>query len=395
MADPPTNGAASLNTVNAEFLSARASRLDGAITKALESKVPLAPKAGKGSASATTTARASSSSAHPSTPASSTSSDPAATSASVPSGDADTEAAAVGADEAEAGAGEPAVDEAQDEPEAAEQTPIDRKAANALAKKRDFRALEKHLGLEEGVLGATNGDYAAYRRRVAELETRATEVETKHSSNNEQLIAKFGPAVDLIAAANKGDIRAYAALIERTTGVRVAQFVQLYAQNVPQMSARELQLEQENTRLRSQGRLLTEGGQVNPAPAATQATALATANTYVATEAKDHPALRLKGGLDDVRAKWLASFDKPSGSFKLTPKAAADAVVDDRRKAREQEDWVLSGKKPAKKPVTRSTPRAGASEMQPRKENLSREELIDRAARTIQRAKARERLGVR
>jgi hypothetical protein len=376
-----------LTQVNAEFLNQRAARMDSAITKALASKLE-APKPPKASAGSKTGSRPAAPSG--ASPASATSgsmapdSDTAST--STPDESSSEPSPTAGAEDADASA--PAADEPQDGAEAAEQTALDRPALEALAKKKDRRGIEKLIGLPEGALGVGDHEYAAYRRRVDEVEAREATVQATHERNNQTLISKFGGAVEAIERAQKGDLLAYARSIELTTGIRIATFIEHYAKNVQALDPRILQLEQENTRLRNAGRLVTQDGQIEK-PAATPEAARKKAETYVTQEAAEHPALKLRGGLGDVRDKWLSSFDKATQSFKLTPKQAADAVVEDRRKAREQEDWVLSGKKPPTKPRTRTVTRQGASETQPRKQNLTREQLIDRAANEWRRQKAR------
>lgn len=384
MADVPAPAPQTLNQVNAEFLSNRATRLDGAIAKALESKLP-APKAGK---AGSTASRSLSSSAPPSTPASPLSSAPATPPASSPepSADADTEADALEAIESGADPSVVAADEPQDGAAEAEQSAIDLTALTALAKKKDLRAIEKQLGLEDGILGATNGEYAALRNRQREVEAREKAEAATHEQNNRTLISKFGPTVELIDLAAKGNVRAYALALERTTGVTIAEFVKHYAANVQQMDPRVLELERENARLRQSTAPNTP--QDSKAAPASAETALAKANTYIGEEVKTHAALKLKGGLDEVRTKWLASFDKRTQAFKLTPQAAADAVVDDRRKLREQESWLLAGKRPPPPPRTRALSRTGASETQPRAQNLTREQLIERGANEYRRQKA-------
>lgn len=375
-----------LTQVNADFLNQRAARLDTAITKALASKIeaPKPPKASKGTTPTGTAGQLPTASAPPASP-------PPASGAASPT-DTDTSPAESQSepetDETTLGAA--SADEPQDGAAEGEQTALDRTALEALAKKKDRRGIEKLIGLPEGTLGVGDHDYAAYRRRLGEIESREQAVQATHEKNNQTLIAKFGGAVEAIERAQKGDLLAYARSIELTTGIRIATFIEHYAKNVQQLDPRILQLEQENARLRAQGQIVTQDGQIEkPAPAAVAETARKKADTYIATEAKEHPALKLRGGPDEVRAKWLASFDKASQSFKLTPKQAADAVVEDRRKAREQEAWILSGKTPPAKPRTRTVSRTGASESQPRKQNLTREQLIERAANDWRRIKAR------
>jgi hypothetical protein len=373
-----------LTQVNADFLNQRASRLDSAITKALASKIeaPKPPKASKGTTPTGTAGTSSTASRSQESP-------PAASgSAAPPAGE---EPAAPQSEPAtdETTLGEASADEPQDGAAEAEQTALDRTELAALAKKKDRRGIEKLIGLPEGALGVGDHEYAAYRRRVDEVEAREATVQATHERNNQTLIAKFGGAVEAIERAQKGDLLAYARSIELTTGIRIATFIEHYAKNVQALDPRILQLEQENARLRNAGQMVTQDGQLEKAAPATPEAARKKAETYVAQEAADHPALKLRDGLKDVRDKWLGSFDKATKGFKLTPKQAADAVVEDRRKAREQEDWVLSGKKPPTKPRTRTVTRQGASETQPRKQNLTREQLIDRAANEWRRQKAR------
>jgi len=387
--------------LNSAHLQERANRLDTAITKALASKVPAPPKAPKAGAPPMPRTPAGTFA-----PASKATSAPAADTTSLPT-PAPADGASAGAagsvgDQDEPTAEEPDTEvaaeaEPQDEPAEAEQTAFDPKELAALAKKKDLRAIEKKLGLEEGALGATNAEYAAYRRRVEEVESRAAAVEQAHVDNNQKLIDKFGPHYQLCEQAKKGDMRAYAGLIERTTGIPVGKFIALFSQNVQQMSPRELELERENQLFRSRGQMVTEQGQLETQkPVVDVAAATKKANEYLTAEAKDHPAFKLKGGLDDVRAKWLASWDKKTSSFKLTPQAAAAAVVAERKAQLEQEQWILSGKKPAKKPTTNAVPRTGSSETQPRGQlsddpAIRRQQAIEIHSAQIRRQKAAER----
>lgn len=374
--------APTLDQANAATAAARAARLDSAISQALASKLPPAPKAPRAATKAPA-AVASPAATDTSSLASSATIEPAAP-------DADTEHAALGAlglDGAPvvAAEGEPSgepLESAAGDP--AEPGPaVDVDALNALAKKRDLRAVEKALGLEEGVLGATNGEYAALRRRSDEVAAREKVVQDTHDANQGTLIRKFGPTVELLDLAAKGNVQAYALAIERTTGVSIGEFVKHYAANVPQIHPRVLELERENARLRASG----EPAPPAPAAAPTVQTAVQKADTYIAAEAKDHPALKLKGGPEEVRAVWLKSFDKASKAFKLTPLQAAAKVVETRRQVAEQESWLLAGKEPPKAPRTRAISRTGASETQPRKTNLTRDQLIERGAAEIRRQK--------
>lgn len=396
--------AQTLTQVNQEFQQGRVNRLDAAITSALAAKLPPAPKAGspagasKRSAASTPASPApasgSQTSATPSLSTPSTSSD-----GSSESSGSDTQSDAPSPEELGLATDGAATDEPQDGAAEGQGTVPD-PTALALARKRDLRALEKHYGLPEGILGATNGDYAAYRRREEAVASREKEVTATHEANNQKLIGKFGPVVDLIDAAQKGSIQAYAALIERTTGVRIAAFVDHWSKNMPAIDPRVMQLERENAELRARGGIVDTKGE--PAP---QTTAVVTAdaatkraNEYLTASAKDHAALKLKGGLDEVRQKWLGSYDKRSNSFGLSPQQAADAVVADRKRAREQDDWVLSGRKPVAKPRTRAIPRTGASEARApapaRKVDLSakegRQELIEKGAAMVRTLKQRD-----
>lgn len=393
-----------LTQVNHEFAAARASRLDTAISQALQAKLPPAPK-GEGTASASTPAgKASQAGSTPSAtpPAKQTPASPASASASTGSaptassdsltplgglnaallGDtaaADPDQAALALadgtdDTADGGDGE-----AQGEATEAEQWTPDREAVSAAATKKDLRALEKALGLEEGVLGATNGEYAALRRRQGEVEKGETALE----GSKQQLIRVFGPVVNLVQSAKGGDLMAYARAVEVSTGIPIQVFVEHWAKNVHRIDPSRLPplLQQPQ-----------QPAAVEPAPAAvvTPEAATAKANTYISGELKDHPALKLKGGLDDVRAVWLKGFDQATRTFKVTPQKAAEQVIADRRAAHEQEQWILTGRKPTAKPAprTKTIARTGASESQPREQRkLSREELIERGAAEMRRAK--------
>jgi hypothetical protein len=393
--------AQTLTQVNQEFNQSRATRLDSAITQALNSKLPPAPKAGKSGSTpgASTSGRSPSppatsgtvASPAPGAPSSSTQQPTTASpDTSTPDGDADAALAALGAGADPDDTGEPALGEAVEAPAEGQQPAFDVEAVTAAATKKDLRGVEKLLGLPEGILGATNADYAAYRRRCDEVTAREKTVEQTHEANNTKLITKFGPVVDLLGAAGKGNLLAYARTIEVTTGVPIAVFVEHWAKNVRQLPPETLELQRRLSRYESpDGKpLALPEGKQEPAAVATPAVAQAKADAYIAEEAKAHPALKLKDGLKDVRAKWLGSFDPKSKSWKLTPQQAADAVVEDRRKQHEQDQWILSGRTPPVRKRTNTINRTGASETQPRKENISREELILRGAENIRRQKA-------
>jgi hypothetical protein len=268
---------------------------------------------------------------------------------------------------------------------------------SAAATKKDLRALEKALGLEDGVLGSTNGEYAALRRREKEFESTVAERNTTHTKNQQQLINVFGPTVNLIEQAKTGNLMSYARTIEVTTGISIQAFVEHWAKNVHQMNPQALEMQRRLARYETpdgQPRQLPAAQEPAPAPAqgapVTAEAATTKANTYITTEAKDHPALKLKGGLDEVRQVWLQSFDKATKTFKLTPQKAGDAVIAQRRQAHEQEQWILAGKQPP--PARRRTTtiaRTGASETQPRTQvKLTREQLIEKGAADMRRAKA-------
>lgn len=375
MAEPQTS---SLTQINAEFAQAKATRLDTAITKALASKLPPAPKAARGTAGAAASTAPSGTVTAP-LPA------PATPTATLGSSPEPAHADGVDPPSAEELGLDPGVaTEPEPQDGAAEGQGGPDPELLALAKRKDLRALEKRLGLEEGILGAANGDFAALRRQQDKVAALRAEVEAKHESNNAALIGKFGPIHDLAEHARKGDLRAYAALVERTTGIRIAAFVQHYSQNIPQMSARELHLEQENARLRG---ATAPTAASDPSAPVTKEAALTRANAYLQGEAKDHPALLLRGGLDEVRTKWLSAFK--NGQPGLSPKQAADAVVLDRKRAHENEQWILSGKQRPPAPTTKTLSRTGASETQVRKQSpKSREQLITEGAEMVKRQKA-------
>lgn len=395
MAEPQTSAAQTLTQVNHEFQAARVSRLDAAIGQALASKLPAAPKSGKpgsppgGTPAPARTAAATSPAGD--TSVVSTSDEPAPS----PSSDVPPELASLATeaapnDTADAGSSEPQEGAAE-----GQETGIDQEAIKAAAAQKDpgarCRALEKALGLETGTLGATNSEYAALRRRDDRIAEREREVETVHTANQQKLIDKFGPACDLITHAGKGDLIAYGRTIEVTTGLPIAKFIELWTANVRRVDPQVLEMQRKLAQYEAQNRPTnnaSDGATPAAAPPADKTAAVAKADAYIAQEAKEHPALRLRDGAADVRKAWLASFDKSSNAFRLTPKQAADQVVSERRRAHEQEQWILSGKKPPPKPRTRTVNRTGAAESQPRKENLSREQLIERGALEIRRQKA-------
>lgn len=275
------------------------------------------------------------------------------------------------------------------DPAAAEESPETLRAqferARAAGAKKDLRAIEAELGLEEGALGVSNGSYAAYRRRVEEVSAR----EAKHAENEGTLVGKFGPAVGLIQQARAGNLKAYAQLIEHTTGVAVPKFIEFFSKNVERLDPRITQLEQENAQLK-------RGTNQPQQPAGDpRANAIAKANEFITAEAGQHPAFQLAGAIDGVRDVWLKSWDAPSQSFRLTPAAAANEYVRERKAQHEREQWLLAGKKPPKGAArNRNVPRLGASETQPRKQAMTRQEAIEHHAKLITAAKNRERAGV-
>lgn len=355
-APAPAAAPKSLAEVNSAFLQARTDRLSGALTAALAGKLdPPGPpvRMRKPSASAP-------SSSTPAVVATVAATDPSAT--PKPS---ETEEAAP---------------EFPEEPAEAEEAPSSLELAELqeLGKKRDLRALEKKLGLEEGTLGVNNASWKAYRKRVDEVTAR----ESKHATDQDTLISKFSPAVGLIQRAQKGDLRAYAQLLEHTTGVPVAKFVSHWSKNIEQLDPRIAELEQENARLKS----TAPQAETQPlAPAA----AIAKTDAYLSAEAKDHPAWKLDGAKEGIRQLWLASFQKATKTFALSPKAAATEFLRVKKATHEREQWILAGKTPPAKKKTTTITRTGASESQPRQnnKNLTRQQLIDRAASEWQRAK--------
>lgn len=390
----------SLTQINQEFAQQRQSRLDSALTQALSSKLPPSPK-GPGTVSASSSANGAASRGGRLTPASPASASQTAAPATSPSagsasstatedssaalptdtGSADPGLVALGLEGVPADAGAPADGEAQDGAAEAAQPAVDLGAVGEAAKKKDLRAVEKLLGLDEGVLGATNGEYAALRRRQKE-------VEEAHEKNNSILIQKFGPTSDLLTHASQGDLIAYGRTIEQTTGVPIQVFIEHWVKNIHKLTPQQLHQSRQLVAAAQQPQVTqTPPDKALPAPAAAEA-ATAKANTYLTTEAKDHPAFKLRGGLDEVRAAWLASYDKASRSFKLSPQKAADKVVADRRAAHEQEQWVLSGKTPPPKQRTRTINRTGASETNVRDTApKSRAQLIEEGADNMRRQK--------
>lgn len=391
----------SLAELNSQHAATRASLLDSAIAKALQSPkgeaggAPTPPKQSSGSTGATGQANPSggapgataggsrSSRSSEPQPAATDSSASGSSSGMAPSSSPETspEANELGDDAQVAPADEP-----QDGTTEAPETGIDRQALDAAVKKRDLRAVERLIGLEEGALGSTNGEYAALRRRTAEADARDAEFARRVEHHNTTLNEKFGAVAQLVQLAQKGDLRAFAGLVHRTTGISIPDFIKLYAQNVERVDPKVAELERENARLRGEGKLLETKGEPQQV---TQEQGLARANQYLTGELKEHNALKLKGGLDEVRQVWLASFDPAKKSWKLSPQQAADQVIENRRKAREQEQWILSGRKPAQ-PETRTVNRSQATQARPRKERpMTREQAIEFHASQMRNGKRR------
>lgn len=247
-----------------------------------------------------------------------------------------------------------------------------------LGRKRDLRGIEKALGLEEGILGVNNASWKAYRKRVDEVAAN----ETRLADGEATLVKNYGGAVNLVKLAQKGDLRAYAQLIQHTVGVSIDQFIGYYAKNATQLDPEVKTLREENARLRAGGNLVDTQGQP-----ATMESATTTADTYITQEAGSHPAMKLSGAKEGIRKIWLGSFKKSSNSFGLTPPQAAQQFLKDRKAAYEREQWILAGKKVPPKPTTQALARRGASESQTRKTNLTREQLIEQGAEAMRRAK--------
>lgn len=348
-------GTESVSEMNAAHLTARATALDSAIAGALASKGAALLKPAKVAAAPVV----------------------------APAAEVPAEESALDAESVEPM--EPAPDAPPEEPPAEDEPApsADLAELTALGKKKDLRALEKKLGLEEGSLGVNNGSWAAYRRRADELSAN----EGKLANSERTLIGKFGPAVDLIQHARNGDLKAYAEAIAATTGISIEAFVEHWSKNVPKLDPRTLELERENARLRGPAK-------PEPAPEAAKpdiAAATKRADDYITAEAGKHPAFKLEGAKDGVRKLWLNSYDKASQAFGLTPQQAAGEFVKQRKAAYEREQWILSGKTPPPKPRTKALSRSGAGETQVRSENLTREQIIERAAVEWRRQKARDK----
>lgn len=380
-----TEQAQTLTQVNQEFQQSRVNRLDAAISQALTSRLPPAPK-GKGTVAAAPKAAPVAAGAVASAAAATAPDAPAADPFAADPGVTALALEAVPVDTADGSDGQ-----VQDGALEASEPGFDREAVSAAATKKDLRAVEKLLGLDEGVLGATNADYAAYRRRCEAADDRDKALDAKQIQNNDILIRKYGPVADLVTHASKGDLIAYGRTIEQTTGVPIQVFIEHWVKNVRQLPQETLQLQRRLAQYETpDGRPIvtqTPPDKALPDLAGGRAAAETKANTYLTTEAANHPAFKLKGGIDEVRAAWLKSYDKASKAFKLTPKAAADQVVAARKAAYEQEQWVLSGRTPPAKPRTRTLSRTSASEAggAPPAPRKSREELIEEGAANMRR----------
>jgi hypothetical protein len=257
----------------------------------------------------------------------------------------------------------------------------------AAGQKKDLRALEKHLGLPEGHLGVQNHDYAAYRRRQDELAADRAKLD----QGQQVLIERFGPHVKALQLANKGDLRAYADLLHLHTGVSVEDFVKYWSANVQQLPPEVAEYQAEKRRKLQQSSAPAPETKTEP-QAVTTEQATAKADKYISEEAGSHPAFKLDGAKDGVRKLWLASYDKATKGFKLTPQQAANEFVKQRKAAYEREQWILSGKQPPAPPRTKTPARRGQGETQPRTEHLTREQLIERGAQEWRRQKARDGL---
>lgn len=264
-------------------------------------------------------------------------------------------------------------DDAAPEPEPAHP---DVEELQAIGKKRDLRALELKLGLPEGHLGVNNGTWAAYRKRADELAAATTQ----HEQNESTLVQRYAPIVEAIQSARKGDLRAYANAIAKTTGVTVEQFIAYWSKNVQSID--------------TTGHTVQEPAPKQLPPAEDQSAkreaAIVRVDKYLTEEAGNHPAFKLQGAQEGVRKIYLASYDKATRGFKLTAQAAASQYVAERRAAHENENWILSGKKRPKAATTQTLSRSKAADAQPRDQPMSRDQAIEHHAAIIRRQKARE-----
>jgi hypothetical protein len=354
-------GTESVAELNAAHLSSRASALDSAIQGALASRGAAPPAKAPKAAAAPVVA-----SAAEVPPAAPVLEEPDAVAEPLESDDP----------------AEPLADGDDGEGDGAEAIAADLSELQELGKKKDLRALEKKLGLEEGTLGVKNGDYAVYRRRCDELDADRA----KQQANEATLIRKFGPVVDLIQAGRGGDLKAVGATFKAAFGITVEQFIDHWSKNAERIDPRIIQLEEENTRLRAPA---PKADPETKTPADARAAATKKADDFIQAEAGSHPAFKLSGAVEGIRKLWLESH-KGNGQFGLSPKQAAGEFIKLRQAEREREAWILSGKTPPPKPRTKALARTGANETQVRTENLSREQLIERGAQKWRQEKRRD-----
>lgn len=372
----------SIAEMNSSYLATRAATLNSAISTALASKDGASPQQPAGERSSSKPAKGA--------PAAAAAPAPAPASTPAPDASSGASAPAAGDTAADDAAEQPPPDTsellAQSEDAPADgDTPAALTELQALGKKKDLRALEKKLGLPEGHLGVQNHDYAAYRRRQEELSTG----EANLHNAQQVLIERYAPHVKALQVANKGDLRGYADLIELQTGVKIEEFISYWSKNIQQLPQEVADFAAERRRKLQQGAATPETKQEPKTEPVTKEQATARADKYISEEAGNHPAFKLEGAKEGVRKIWLSSYDKSTNGFKLTPQAAANEYVKQRKAQAEREAWILSGKTPPAPARTRTPPRRGQAESQPPRQ-LSREELIEQGARRWREQKARD-----
>jgi hypothetical protein len=377
----------SIAEMNSSYLASRAATLNSAITTALASKDGGASQPQGQQPSGSRPAKAApAAAAAPAAPASTVEPPASGTGAAGPAEASQPSTDGEG-EESQRGGEEPPGAPPEGEGDAAPAPEL--AALTAAGKKKDLRALEKALGLPEGHLGVQNHDYAAYRRRQDEL---ATDQQNLTNAQN-ILIERYAPHVKALQLANKGDLRGYADLIQLQTGVGVEDFVKYWSANVQQLPPEVAEFQAEKRRkLQQQSAAPPETKQEPAADKPTTEQATARADKYISEEAGNHPAFKLEGAKEGVRKIWLASYDKATKGFKLSPQQAANEFVKQRKAAYEREQWILSGKQPPAPARTRTPARRGQAEAKPPSDApLTREQLIERGAQEWRRQKARDR----
>lgn len=223
----------------------------------------------------------------------------------------------------------PTEDDDQDDAAATPSDPV--ATAKELFDKGDIDGLAKLLGTNAPATDAK----AFVRMRKAENLVKQAEQERERQA---QLLAEakrmYGPLARARVAAKKGDVTALRQLIEETTQKRLEEVLPLLQKSKP-VDPDVASLRAELAELRK-----------------------ATGRASRHSDLSKHPVAKMPDWEDEIDAAVEASYDAELGDYKLTPREAADALVERTRKRAEA--LGLAKGKPGPKPGTKKPAPASA-----------------------------------